>query len=133
MTSGRKDFTISAVESLRLYCLCLSMVCLSTPAFAESCSLYDTTYYCDNGDIYSQYGDVTYDNHGNSWSQYGSTSYGTNGSMYSRYGDNVYDRHGNAWSTYGDTTYTPDGDACSRYGNTIYCQKTQQLMPLIAR
>lgn len=132
MTCCREAFIIPDMKSTILTCLCLYLFSLTAPAFAESCSLYDRTYYCDNGTVYSQYGNDIYDNHGHVWSRYAKSTYGTNGRTYSRYGNDVYDRQGKAWSTYGGTTYTPDGDACSRYGNTIYCQKSQRLVPLIA-
>jgi len=93
-----------------------------TAASADSCSKYNSNYYCNDGKVYSRYNNSLYDGRESSWSVYDSSVYGPDHESISEYGNTLYDSKGQAWSVYGNTIYQPDGSICSWYANTLYCQ-----------
>jgi hypothetical protein len=107
-----------------LSAICFAATFSIAAAPAGSCSEYNSSYYCDNGKVYSHYNHSLYDEQGKAWSVYGSSVYAPDSESYSEYGNALYDRKGRAWSSYGNTIYQPDGSSCSWYANTLYCQST---------
>jgi hypothetical protein len=84
------------------------------------CQQAGSQTYCSNGQVFEQFGNMTYDHRGNAWQQLGNQAYGSNGTVYEQHGPQTFVSRGGSVQQFDNQSRT--GAPCKLIGGLAVCQ-----------
>src|SRR5438105_3073255 len=121
MTSNQ--FALAISRSLRPLLLAIGLASIApcSPAFAQSCSMLDSSINCSDGLSGQRVGSFTYWSDGTTSQRIGNSTYNSDGTSSQTTGNSTYYSDGTSSQRIGNFTYFSDGSHCQRIGNRIIC------------